>query len=60
MVCGKETQDNCHISQSGCPAKIPWTYRNVVLYSPDPPFPITVLKGGSGDETILTQVSGTI
>ena len=38
MVCSKEPQyrwDNCHISQS-----------DVVLYSPDPPFPLAVLKGG--------------
>ena len=39
-----------HISQSDCPAEIPWTYKNVVLYSPDPPFLFSV-EGGSGDET---------
>ena len=42
--------NNCHSSQSDCPAEIPRTYKNVVLYSPDPPFLFSV-EGGSGDET---------
>ena len=43
--------DNCHISQSDCAAEIPGRYKNVVLYSPDPPF---LLEGWrSGFETTL-------
>ena len=48
---GKEAQyrwDNCHISQSDNAAEIPRRYKNVVLYSPDPLFPLGVLKGGLG------------
>ena len=37
--------DNCHISQSNCPAEIPRTYKNFVLYSPDPPFLLQCWRG---------------
>ena len=49
------TVDDCHISQSDCPAEIPWTYKNVVLYSPDLLSSCSV-EGGSGDKTIYNHV----
>ena len=44
-----------HISQSDCPAEIPWTYKNVVLHQT--PLSSCSVEGGSGDETSLLYVS---
>ena len=34
--------------------KFHWTYKNVVLYSPDTPFPLAVLKEGLGTRLCQT------
>ena len=44
----------CHISQSDCPAEILRTYKNAVLYPPDPPF-LLQLKGGLGTRLVSPQ-----
>ena len=54
MVCGKETQYSEIITTSAnqiAPPKFRRTYKNVVLYSPDPPLFYCSVEGGSGDET---------
>ena len=51
MVCGKEAQyrwDNHQVTQSDHAPESPWRYRNVVLYSPAPPFSLGRLEGGLG------------
>ena len=53
MVCGKEAQYSEIIATSAnqiVPPKFRWTYKNVVLYSPDP-LSYCSIEGGSGDET---------
>ena len=50
MVCGKEAQYREIIAISAnqiCATEIPWRYKNVVLYSPDP-FSSWNVDGGLG------------
>ena len=60
MVCGKKPSIGEIIATSVnqiVPLKIPWTYKNVVLYSTRSPIPLGWLKGGFGFETCSTTDS---
>lgn len=50
--CGKEAKYRWD-TQSDCTAKILWRYKNLVLYSPDPP----LLFGGASGNKIKFSVN---
>ena len=59
MVCGKEGQYHEIIAISAnqiCATEIPWRYKNVVLYSPDP-FSSWNVDGGLGTRLCILEIT---